>query len=315
MQARGRGRPVGGHQGARELRQGAKRGLEQLAAALRLCVRRVRQRQGRGFVAAGASTRTWVHQLQRSLRGIDATGNRVGLDLQRRRRERDQEPDGSFYRVGQPISNIASQNQADPNDLAAHRAVSSIPRLRPLHATACVWLVARADDGARSSRPTTCGTRDVTSTRGRGSTRVPWASHRRPGAWRLSGLNRTRRALERRRASARATTRRSSSLQAPDVTKGFDLTASYTYAHAKSTIGNASDELNVSNLQDAELLYDTRGCLVRRPHRRQACKEPLPWCGRLPRGLHRVAVSSLFRSALPVATYEGIDLNGNGEFD
>ena len=26
-------------------------------------------------------------------------------------------PDGSFYRIGQPISNIISQNQADPNSL------------------------------------------------------------------------------------------------------------------------------------------------------------------------------------------------------
>ncbi len=32
-------------------------------------------------------------------------------------------PDGSYYRIGQPLSNIASQNQADPNSLPVLRAV------------------------------------------------------------------------------------------------------------------------------------------------------------------------------------------------
>ena len=35
------------------------------------------------------------------------------------------------------------------------------------------------------------------------------------------------------------------------MTNGFDFTATYTLAEAKSTIGTAVDELNANNLQDA----------------------------------------------------------------
>ncbi len=40
------------------------------------------------------------------------------------------------------------------------------------------------------------------------------------------------------------------------MSKGFDLTGSYTLAKGHSTVGTAVDELNVNNLQDATLLYD-----------------------------------------------------------
>ncbi len=40
------------------------------------------------------------------------------------------------------------------------------------------------------------------------------------------------------------------------MSKGFDFTVTYTLASAKSHLGNGTDELNSSNLQDATLLFD-----------------------------------------------------------
>ena len=40
------------------------------------------------------------------------------------------------------------------------------------------------------------------------------------------------------------------------MSRGIDLTATYTLGSAKSHLGNGTDELNANNLQDATLLYD-----------------------------------------------------------
>ena len=48
---------------------------------------------------------------------IDATGIGSGVVFNVDDQDGIRNPDGSFYRVGQPISNIASQNQANPNAL------------------------------------------------------------------------------------------------------------------------------------------------------------------------------------------------------
>ena len=95
---------------------------------------------------------------------------------------------------------------------------------------------------------------------------------------------------------------------------GFDFTATYTLADAKSKIGTAADELNSNNLQDATLLFDDPkiyGPTSRTDARHSGTIAAIiqaPW---------GITVSPLFifRSALPVSIIEGLDLNLNGELN
>jgi hypothetical protein len=93
---------------------------------------------------------------------------------------------------------------------------------------------------------------------------------------------------------------------------GFDITATYTLADAKSTVGTAVDELNANNLQDAALLYDDPkvfGPTSRTDARHSgtlAAVVQAPW------GI-TLAPWFIFRSALPVSITEGLDSNANGE--
>jgi len=242
---------------------------------------------------------------------IDATGIGSGSIFNVDDASGIRNPDGSFYRVGQPISNIASQNQADPNDLPLIGQFVD-PRLQTPYTRQLAF------GWSHELMTSTVITADYVWNEGRDLNTRPRLNTRpvgQPSAPRrlaFVGLN-----------PNAASTRAASSFGKSDykalilgfkrrMYKGFDLTASYTYAHAKSTIGNASDELNVSNLQDAELLYDDPRVFgpSGRTDARHAGTFAMVW--QAPGGF-TVSPFFLFRSALPVATYEGIDLNGNGE--
>ena len=99
----------------------------------------------------GIYTGHGVHELQRALPRHRCDRHRFG------RRSSTwttptgiRNPDGSFYRVGQPISNIASQNQANPECAAAHRASGWIRGSR------CRTRVRRRSAGRTSSAPARC---------------------------------------------------------------------------------------------------------------------------------------------------------------
>ena len=87
------------------------------------------------------------HRLRRDLQRVDdPTGIR--------------NPDGSFYRFGQPIANINSQNQVEHAPAAAVRSVARSALRASVHAADGVRLVAPADDehgvhgGLRAQRRT-----------------------------------------------------------------------------------------------------------------------------------------------------------------
>jgi outer membrane receptor protein involved in Fe transport len=94
------------------------------------------------------------------------------------------------------------------------------------------------------------------------------------------------------------------------MTNGFDLTASYTLGKAESMIGTANDELDANNIQD---VTDPLNPVNRGPSTRTDAR-------------HRVSISAviqapwgvqvspifLYRSALPLLTFEGIDTNNDG---
>ena len=222
-------------------------------------------------------------------------------------------PNGSFYQVGQPLSNIQSQNQADPNAKSLFGQFVD-PRLQTPYTrqTAFGW--------SHQLMTSTVITTDFVWNEGRDLNTRPRLNTRPVGqpsaARRLAfvGLN-----------PNAGGTRASSSYGKSDykalilgfkrrMYKGLDFTATYTLAEAKSTIGSAGDELNSNNLQQAELFYDDPR--VFGPSNRTDARHSgtvaaviqAPW---------GITVSPIFiyRSALPVSIYEGLDTNRNGELN
>ena len=210
-------------------------------------------------------------------------------------------PDGSFYRVGQPISNIASQNQANPSALPLFGQWLD-PRLADaVHAADRVRLVAPADARAR------CFTVDFVRNDGR-DLNVAAAINTRPvgqptAPRRLAFLDLQPNAAGTRPAVSRGeerVQRRSSWASSAACTNGFDFTATYTLAEAKSNIGTAADELNSNNMQEARLLYDDPRTFgpTSRTDARHSGTVAMVWQG--PWGIN-VSPIFLVRSALPVS--------------
>ena len=91
------------------------------------------------------------------------------------------------------------------------------------------------------------------------------------------------------------------------MSRGFDLTASYTLGKAESMIGTANDELDANVIQNASYSLNP---LNQGPSTRTYAR-------------HRVSISAvirgamgyhgcaffLYRSALPLLTFEGVDFN------
>jgi len=220
-------------------------------------------------------------------------------------------PDGSFYRVGQPISNIASQNQANPNALPLIGQFVD-PRLQMPYTrqTAFGWshqlsasMVVNADFVRNDGRD--LNVRPRINTRPVGQPSAPR---------RLAFLSLQPNAAGTRPAISRGRSEYTALIVGLKrrMTRGLDFTVSYTLAEAKSTIGTAGDELNSNLLQEAELLYDDPRVFgpTSRTDARHTGAIAAIW--QAPYGL-TVSPIFLFRSALPVSITEGLDLNANGE--
>jgi Carboxypeptidase regulatory-like domain/TonB dependent receptor len=94
------------------------------------------------------------------------------------------------------------------------------------------------------------------------------------------------------------------------MTSGLQFSTWYSLAKAKSTTGNASDELNIQNIQNHLNPYtDVQFGPSGRTDARHRVSLSAIWQG--PWGLS-VAPVFRFRSALPVGTTQGLDLNADG---
>ena len=219
-------------------------------------------------------------------------------------------PDGSFFKVSDPLPNIADQNQADPSALPLFGQFLD-PRLEmPYTRQASIgW----SHELSQSSVVTV----DYVNNQGRDLNTRPRLNVRTDPASPFGGsrswaCSRTLSAPVPPAASPRATTKAMIVGYKRRMSKGFDFTASYTLAKGHSTVGTAVDELNVNNLQDATLLYDdprVDGPTSRTDARHSgsiASVFQLKWG-------FQVSPIFIFRSALPVSITEGIDLNRNSE--
>jgi hypothetical protein len=217
--------------------------------------------------------------------------------------------DGTPYRFGQPIANIASQNQVNTSALPLFGQWLDprfeLPYTRQL---AFGW--------SHQISPSTVFTVDVVRNEGRDlgtraainarAINTPSTAPRQLGFLNLqpNGIG-TRGAISVGESEYRGLItgikRR--------MSRGFDLTATYTLADSKSNIGTAADELNQNNIQDVALLYDdprTWGPTGRTDARHSGTLGGVF----LMKGV-TIAPIFTFRSPLPIATIDGRDLNSN----
>jgi hypothetical protein len=221
-------------------------------------------------------------------------------------------PDGSFYRFGQPVSNIASQNQVNTAQLPLFGQFID-PRLELPYTrqTSLGW--------SHELRTNTIVTVDFVRNDGRDLNTRPRINTRpvgQPSApRRLTFLD-----LQPNAAGTRPAVSIGRGEYTALITgfkrrmlNGIDLTATYTLAKAKSTVGTAVDELNSNNVQEAELLYDDPR--VFGPTSRTDARHSGTLAGVfLVKGL-TVSPIFMFRSPLPVSIVDGTDLNRNGEIN
>jgi hypothetical protein len=242
----------------------------------------------------------------------DATGKGFGNVFNVNNQAGIRNPDGSFYRSGQPLSNIQGQNQV---------AVGAAPLfgqwVDPL--LEAPYAIQTNAGWSHELNADTVLNIDYVNSRGRDLNFRPRVNQRIPGTTirRVSALlptplspdsNATRPALSRGRSEYNGlitSVRRR-------LSQGMDFTASYTLQKGESNIGNASDELNTANIQDPTNPFDDPRQFG--PNRTTDARHlvSLSAVFQLPAGF-RVAPVYYYRSALPVDLIDGRDLNLDGD--
>ncbi len=240
---------------------------------------------------------------------IDATGIGSGVIFNVDNPDGIRNPDGSFYRVGQPTSNIASQNNANPNALPLiGQWLDPLLEMPYTRQTAFGW--------SHQLAPNMVFTVDFVRNDGRDLNTRPRLNSRPVGnptaPRRLAFLNLQPNAAGTRAATSFGTSEYTALITGFQrrMTNGLMLTASYTLGDAKSTIGTAVDELNSSNLQEAEQLYDDPrvfGPTTR--NSRHSGTFSAVWQAK---GF-TISPIYIFRSPTAIATVRGVDFNRNGE--
>jgi hypothetical protein len=223
-------------------------------------------------------------------------------------------PDGSFYRAGQSLDLIRSQNQV----VAGAKSVSGIgwvdPRLeQPYQIQSNVgWSHELTADTVVSV--------DYVNSLGRDLNFRPRVNQRIPGSLsnprRLAAIvptispntNANRPAVSRGKSQYNAVIfsgRRR-------LASGFDFSASYTLQKGLSTIGAAADELNTANIQDPNNPFDDPRQFG--PNLTTDSRHLVSLSATLQiKGGFRIAPIFFYRSALPVNLIDGRDLNLDGD--
>ena len=221
---------------------------------------------------------------------------------------------GSFFTVGQPLSNISSQNNATPGAFGLFGQYVDPLLQQPYQMQANAgWSHELNQDLVVSVDYVNSLGRDL-NTRTRLNQRIP-GSLSNPriisnaiGTPLSPNNSATRPALSVGESTYNAlilSTRKRFS-------HGFDFTASYTLSKGTSNIGNAADELNTANVQDPfNPFQDPRQF---GPNRTTDARHRISLSGAfdVPGGF-RVAPIFFFRSALPVDLIDGRDLNLDGD--
>jgi hypothetical protein len=222
--------------------------------------------------------------------------------------------DGTFYKAGQPLSNIASQNQVVSTGAFPLFGQFVDPRLQQPYQMQSNfgWSHELTSDMVISA--------DYVNSLGRDLNLRPRVNQRIPGSLsnprRVAVLvptltpntNGTRPTVSRGKSEYNAlilSLRRRFS-------HGMDFSVNYTLQKGISTIGQAADELNTANIQDPNNPFNDPRQLGPNLTTDSRHLINLSASFQLPYGF-RVAPIFFFRSALPVALLDGRDLNLDGD--
>jgi outer membrane receptor protein involved in Fe transport len=213
-------------------------------------------------------------------------------------------PDGSFYQLGQPLENIASQNPIPEGAAPLFGQVIS-PRLEQPYTR-------QTNLGfAHQLNASTALTVDLVRVESRDINVRFRANTLVDGVRRLTPVG-----IQPNTIAFRASVSEGEGLYQGAVfglrrrmSRGLDLSASYTLGKAESIIGTANDELDANNIQDAtNPTADVNiGPATRTDARHRISISAViqaPW------GI-QVSPFFLYRSGLPLLTFEGIDLNND----
>jgi len=242
----------------------------------------------------------------------DSTGSGFGNTFNAQDPNGLRNPDGSFYRSGQPLTNIASQNQVEPGPISLTGQWID-PRLQQPYQmqTNAGWSHELTSNTVISVDYINALGRDL-NFRPRLNQRIPGTSIRRVSVLIPGGLNpntnTNRPALSRGRSEYNAlivSARRR-------LSKGVDFVAAYTLSRGLSNIGNASDELNTANIQNPNNPFDDPRQFGPNVTTDARHRVNLSAVFALPYGF-TVAPVFFYRSALPVFLIDGRDLNRDGD--
>ncbi len=238
----------------------------------------------------------------------DASGSRFGTVFTANNTSGIRNPDGSFYRVGQPLTNLASQNEAGGLPLFG-QWVDPLLEQPETRQASVGW--------SHELMPNTVVTADYVhidgknlNVRPRLNTQVNGGPRRFADIAFSPNSGATRAAISRGKSEydglILGVRRR--------LTRGVDFTGSYTLSRGRSTIGTAGDELDTRYIVDSSNPFDDPRMLG--PNRRTDARHRVTASAtmQLPMGF-RVAPIFIFRSALPVYVGEGVDLNRDGELN
>jgi hypothetical protein len=223
-------------------------------------------------------------------------------------------PDGSFYRAGQPLSNIASQNQVTSTGAFPLTGQWIDPRLQqPYQMQSNLgW--------SHELNSETVFAVDYVNSLGRDLNLRPRVNQRIPGSLsnprRLAAIIPT---LTPNTNGNRPTVSRGKSEYNAMVlsvrrrmSHGFDFQANYTLQKGVSTVGTAADALNTANIQDPNNPFDDPRQLGPMSDTDSRHLINISASFQLPWGI-RFAPIFFFRSALPVALVDGRDINLDGD--
>jgi len=269
---------------------------------------------GKSIVRAGWGIYTDVGYTNSNVlfAAADSTGNGFGQVFNVTEAAGIKNPNGTFFTVGQPISNISNQNQV---------AVGAFPLFGQ-------WIDPRLQQPYQKQSNVgysqeldinTVVTVDYVNSLGRDLNFRPRVNQRIGGGSTVRRLAQIIPTISPNTNGNRPTVSRGESEYNALImsvrrrlSHGVDFTAAYTLQKGISTIGNAADELNTANIQDPNNPFDDPRQLG--PNATTDARHLINFSAtfQLPWGF-RVAPIFFFRSALPVNLVDGRDLNLDGD--
>ncbi len=237
---------------------------------------------------------------------VNATGLGAGTVFEVQNANGIRNPDGSFFRVSDPISNIQSQNEAG-GALPLNRHVAS-PRLKQPYTDqiSVGW--------SHELDPSTVIDVDYMHVEGRDIAWRPRLNGRHPGApdrpLALLGINPSPADVAIAISDGRSRHDGLNLGLRRRMNKGIQMSAWYSLSRSISTTGNSGDELDIINIQNtADPFNDVQFGPSRRSDARH--RATISAIFQLPMGF-QVSPIFRYRSGLPVNIVDGVDLNNDG---